>query len=81
MTFSGCGSYRKDSYAYDEYIAIQFVLDKLESRMTALKYYMVWYFVVGKAIHIIQLDKTIFISLKTVRGVHFSILGSLFSLI
>ena len=53
MTFSGCGSYRKDSYAYDEYIAIQYVLDKLESRMTALKYHRVWYFVVGKAIHII----------------------------
>ena len=32
MTFSGCGSYRKDSYDYDEYIALQYVLDKLESR-------------------------------------------------
>ena len=78
MTFSRYGSYHKDSYPYDEYIAIQYVLDKLESRMTALKYYRVWYFVVGKTVHIIYI---IFISLETVRGAHFSILGSLFTLI
>ena len=38
MTFSGFGSYRKDSYDYDEYIAVQYVLDKLESRMIAFRY-------------------------------------------
>ena len=81
MKFSGCCSYGKDSYAYDEYIAVQYMLYKLESRMIASKYYRVWYFVVDKAIHIMQLDKTICISLKTVRCVHFSILGSLLSLI
>ena len=53
MTFSGCGSYRKDTCYYDKYVVIQYVLDKLESRMTPLKCYSVWYFVVGKAIHII----------------------------
>ena len=37
MTFSGCGSYHKDTCYYDEYIAIQNVLDKLEGRMTAFK--------------------------------------------
>ena len=81
MTFSGCGSYRKDTYDYDEYIAIQYVLNKLEGRMTAFIYQRVWYFVVDKAIYIIQLDKTICISLKTVRGVQLSIVGSLFTLI
>ena len=81
MTFSGCGSYRKDTYDYDEYIAIQYVLNKLEGRMTEFEYQRVWYFVVDKAIYIIQLDKTICISLKTVRGVQLSIVGSLFRLI
>ena len=38
MKFSGCGSYRKDSYDYDEYIAVKYVLDKLEIRMTAFRY-------------------------------------------
>ena len=38
MTFSGCVSYRQDTCYYDEYIAIQYVLDKLEGRMTAFKY-------------------------------------------
>ena len=38
MKFSGCGSYRKDTCYYDEYIAIQCVLNKLEGRMTAFKY-------------------------------------------
>ena len=37
MTFSGCGSYHKDTYDYDEYIAIQYVLNTLDSGMTALK--------------------------------------------
>ena len=36
MAFSGCGSYRKDSYDYHEYIAVQYVLNKLEGRMIAL---------------------------------------------
>ena len=36
-TFSGCDSYHKDTFDYDEYIAIQFVLNKLEGRMTAFK--------------------------------------------
>ena len=38
MTFSRYGSYRKDSYDYDEYIALLYVFDKLESRMIAFKY-------------------------------------------
>ena len=38
MTFSGCTSYHKDAYDYDEYIAIQYVLNKFEGGMTALKY-------------------------------------------
>ena len=29
MTFSGCGSYRKDTYDYNEYIAIQYVLNSI----------------------------------------------------
>ena len=37
MTFSGCGSYHKDTCDYDEYIAIQYVFNKLEGGMTALK--------------------------------------------
>ena len=49
--------------------------------MTAFKYKRQWYFVVDKAISIIQLDKTICISLKTVRGVQLSIDGSFFTLI
>ena len=55
---------------YDEYVAIQFVLNTLEGRMTAFECKGVEYFVVDKAIHIIQRDKTICISLKTVRGAH-----------
>ena len=38
MTFSGCGSYHKDTYNYDEYIAIQYVFNKLEGIMTAFRY-------------------------------------------
>ena len=38
MTFSRCDSYRKDTCDYDECIAIQYVLNKLEGRMTAFKY-------------------------------------------
>ena len=49
--------------------------------MTAFKYKRVCYFVVDKVIYIIQLDKTICISLKTVRGVQLSIVGSLLTLI
>ena len=30
MAFSRCGSYRKDTFYYDEYIAIQYELIKLE---------------------------------------------------
>ena len=44
MTFSECGSYRKDNYDYDEYIAIKYVFNKLEGGMTAFKYQRVWYF-------------------------------------
>ena len=36
MTFSRCGSYRKDTFYYDE--SIQYVLNKLEGRMTAFRY-------------------------------------------
>ena len=39
MTFSGCGSYCKDTCDYAEYIAtIYNVLHKLEVIMTAFKY-------------------------------------------
>ena len=39
MTFSGYGSYRKDTYDYVEYsYSIQYVLNKLEGIMTAFKY-------------------------------------------
>ena len=37
MTFSVCSSYRKDFSDYDEYIAVQHVLDKFEDRMVAFK--------------------------------------------
>ena len=55
MKFSRCYSYRKDTCYYDEYIAMQYVSNKLEGRMTASKYYWVWNFVVDTAIYIIQL--------------------------
>ena len=35
MTFSWCDSYCKGTCDYDEYIAIQHVLNKLEGIMTA----------------------------------------------
>ena len=38
MKFSRCGSYRKDTYFYNEYIAIQYELNKFMGRMTAFKY-------------------------------------------
>ena len=38
MTFSRCGSYPKDTCYYDEYIAIQYALSKLEGRKTVFKY-------------------------------------------
>ena len=38
MTFSRCGSYRKGTCYYDEYKAIQSVLNKLEGRMIAFRY-------------------------------------------
>ena len=38
MQFSGYFSNLKDTYDYDEYIAIQYVFDKLEGGMTAFKY-------------------------------------------
>ena len=41
--------------------------------MAAFRYYRIWYFVVDKTGYIIQLDKTICISLKTVRCVQLSI--------
>ena len=46
MTFSGCGSYCKDTCNYDEYIAsynVQYVLNKLEGIMTAFKCQIVWF--------------------------------------
>ena len=64
-----------DTHDYDECIAIQYVFNKLEGGMTAFKYWRVWYFVLDKEIYIIQLHKTICISLKTVRGVQLSIVG------
>ena len=80
MKFSRCGSYRKDTSYYDEYIAIQYELNKLEGRMTAFKYEKVCYFVADKVIYIIRFDKTICISLETVRGVQLSIVGNLLAL-
>ena len=38
MVLSRCGSYRRDICYYDEYKAIQYVLNKLEVRMTAFRY-------------------------------------------
>ena len=38
MTFSRCGSYRKETCYFDEDIAIQYVLNKLEGRITESKY-------------------------------------------
>ena len=38
MKFSRCGFYRQDTCYYDEYIAIQYVLNKVEGRVTAFKY-------------------------------------------
>ena len=38
MTFSRFGSSRKDTCYYDKCMAIQYVLSKLEGRMTAFKY-------------------------------------------
>ena len=81
MTFSRCASCRKDTCYYEAYIAIQYALSKLEGRMIAFKYLRVWYFVVDKATYIIQLDKIICISMKTVRDVQLSIVGILFTLI
>ena len=65
---------------YDEYIAIQYVFNILEGGMTAFQHWRVWYFVVDKTIYIIQLDKTICISLKTVTGFQSSMVESLFTL-
>ena len=47
--------------------------------MTAFKYQRVWYFVVYEAVYIIQLNKTICIFLKIVRGVQLPIVASLFA--
>ena len=38
MTFSRCGSYGKDTCYYDEYIAIQYVLNEFEGGMTTFRY-------------------------------------------
>ena len=38
MALSDCGSYRKATYDYDEYIAIHYVFNKLESGKTAFDY-------------------------------------------
>ena len=38
MTFSWCDSYREETCYYDENIAMQSVLSKLEGGMTAFKY-------------------------------------------
>ena len=38
MAFSRCGSYRNDTCYCDEYIAIEYELNKLEGRTTAFKY-------------------------------------------
>ena len=55
------------------------MFNKLEGGLTVFKCYGVWRFVVDKAIYIIKLDKTICLSLKNVRGVHLSMVGSLFA--
>ena len=57
-------------------------VNKLDGRMTAFKCKgYIWYVVVEKAIYIILLDKTIGLSLKTVRGSQLSIAGTLFTMI
>ena len=38
MTFPGRGCYRMDPFNYDEYIAAQYELPKLESGMIAFEY-------------------------------------------
>ena len=38
MTFSRFSSYRKGTCYYDEYIAIQYMLNKLKGSITAFKY-------------------------------------------
>ena len=38
MKFSRCGSYRKGNCYFDEFVAIQYLLNKLEGRMTAFRY-------------------------------------------
>ena len=45
MKFSGCGTYRNDTFDYDEYKAIQYVFNELETVMTAFEYMRmrVWY--------------------------------------
>ena len=58
MTFSSWSSYRIGTYCYDEYLAIQYVLNKLEGRITVFRYYKGMAFFINKAIYIIQLDKT-----------------------
>ena len=57
MTFSRCGSYRKDTCYNAEYIGIQYVLNKLEGRMTAFREHGI--FVGDKSVYIMQLHKTI----------------------
>ena len=38
MTFSGCSSYHKDTFDHDQYIAIQYVFNKLEGKIIAFRY-------------------------------------------
>ena len=74
-SFSGCGSYHNDTSNYKDNIAIQYVLDELMGGMTAFTRGY------GILLYIIRLDKTSWISLKTVRGVQLSIVRSLLTLI
>ena len=36
---------------------MQYVLNKLEARVTAFKYHRMWYFFSDKAVYILQLEK------------------------
>ena len=68
-----------DPYEYNECIAMPYVFNTLEGRMTVFQYWKVWYFVVDKAIYIMQLHKTICITLETVGGLQLSTVGNLFT--
>ena len=58
MAFSRCGSYRKDTCYHDEYIAIQYMLNKFEGRMTAFNMRGYAILLLTQVIYVIQCDDT-----------------------